>query len=63
MLSVTILFGAASLVAAIEPDLGGGVMALEKSWAVLLVVAFGVLALVAGVAPTVWRSSERVERL
>ncbi len=62
ILFTTILFGAASLVAAIEPDVGGGALAIEQSWAVVLVVVFAILALVAAVAPTVWRSSDRIER-
>jgi len=63
LLFVSILFGAAALVAAIEPDLGGGALAIEGSWALLLVIAFGVIALAAAVIPAIWRTTERVERL
>lgn len=63
ILFTTILFGAAALVAAIEPGVGGGALAIERSWAVVLVIGFAILALVAASAPTIWRSSDRVERL
>jgi hypothetical protein len=57
-----VLFGAASLVAAIEPSLGGGALGIERSWAVLLVILFAVLALLALLAPSIRRSTDRVER-
>jgi hypothetical protein len=63
MLFTAILFGAAALVAAIEPSVGGGALAIEGSWAVVLVIGFALLALVAAVAPTVWRSTDRIERV
>lgn len=56
LLFTSILFGAASLVAAIEPTVGGGALAIERSWAVVLIVAFAAIALAAAFAPTVWRS-------
>ena len=61
ILFVTILFGAASLVAAIEPSVGGDSLSIERSWVIVLVIAFGLVALVAALAPTVWRRTERVE--
>jgi hypothetical protein len=60
LLFVSILFGAASLVAAIEPSVGGGALGIESSWAALLTAAFAIIALAAAVAPTMWRSTERV---
>jgi hypothetical protein len=63
ILFTTILFGAAALVAAIEPQVGGGALAIERPWAVVLVVGFAFLALVAALAPSIWRSTDRVERL
>jgi hypothetical protein len=63
MLFTTILFGAAALVAAIEPRVGGGALAIERSWAVVLVIGFALLALVAALAPTIWRSRDHVEPL
>jgi len=62
VLFVSILFGAAALVAAIEPSVGGDGLAIESSWAVLLVVVFGVIALTAAVVPAIWRTQERVHR-
>jgi lysylphosphatidylglycerol synthetase-like protein (DUF2156 family) len=61
ILFVTILFGAAALVAAIEPSVGGDALSIERSWAIILAIAFGVVALVAALAPRVWRRTERVE--
>jgi hypothetical protein len=61
ILFVSILFGVASLVAAIEPTVGGGALAVERAWAWLMVVSFGLVALVAAVVPAIWRSSDRVE--
>jgi hypothetical protein len=63
MLFCAILFGAASLVAAIEPSVGGGALAIERGWAVILVIGFAVLALVAAAAPTIRRTTDRVERV
>jgi len=63
MLFCAILFGAAALVAAIEPSVGGGALAIERGWAVVLVIGFAVLALVAAGAPTMLRSTDRVERI
>lgn len=63
ILFVSILFGAAALVAAIEPTVGGDALSIERSWAIVLVVAFAVVALVAALAPSVWRSTQRVETL
>ena len=63
ILFTTILFGAAALVAAIEPTVGGGALAIERSWAIVLVVGFAFLALVAAVAPTMVRSTDRIERI
>lgn len=63
ILFVSILFGAASLVAAIEPSVGGDALAIERSWAVTLAIAFAVVALVAAVMPSVWRSTERVDAI
>lgn len=62
LLFTSILFGAAALVAAIEPDVGGDALAIETSWAVVLVIAFGVIALAAAIVPAMWRTTERVER-
>jgi hypothetical protein len=63
LLFTSILFGAAALVAAIEPSVGGDALAIESSWAVVLVIVFGAIALVAAVMPAVWRTTERVERI
>jgi len=63
ILFVSLTFGVAALVAAIEPDVGGDALAIERSWAILLVVAFAVVALVAAIAPSVWRSTDRIERI
>jgi hypothetical protein len=60
---LSLLFGAAALVAAIEPTVGGGALAIERGWAVALVVGFALTALVAALAPTLWRSRDRVVRL
>jgi hypothetical protein len=62
VLFTSILFGAAALVAAIEPTVGGDALAVETSWAVVLVIAFGAIALAAAVLPAMWRTAERVER-
>ena len=62
LLFVSILFGAASLVAAIEPSVGGDALAIEQAWAVLLVFVFALIALTAALSPTLWRST-RVERI
>jgi hypothetical protein len=37
----------------IEPSVGGDALAIERSWAVLLTIAFAVTALVAALAPSV----------
>jgi hypothetical protein len=63
ILFTSILFGAAALVAAIEPSVGGDALAIERSWAIVLVIGFGLIALVAAAAPTVWRATDRVERV
>jgi len=63
LLFTSILFGAAALVAAIEPSVGGDALAIEASWAILLVIGFGAIALVAAFVPSRWRTTERVERL
>jgi hypothetical protein len=63
MLFCAVLFGAASLVAAIEPSVGGGALAIERSWAVVLVIGFAIVALVAAVAPSIRRSTDRIERV
>jgi hypothetical protein len=63
ILFATIAFGVAALVAAIEPDIGGGALALERSWAVVLVIGFATLAIVAALAPTMMRSTTRVEQI
>jgi hypothetical protein len=62
LLFTSILFGAAALVAAIEPSVGGDALAIETSWAVLLVIVFGVVAVAAAVVPAMWRTTERVQR-
>ena len=61
ILFVSILFGAAALVAAIEPTVGGASLSIEQSWAVVLVIAFALLAVVAALAPTFWESRRRVD--
>ena len=63
MLFTSILFGGAGLVAAIEPSVGGDALAIESSWAVLFVVVFGVIALVAAFVPARWRTTQHVERV
>jgi hypothetical protein len=63
ILFASIVFGTAALVAAIEPSVGGDALAIERSWAIALVVLFGVIALVAALAPSVWRATERVDTL
>ena len=63
MLFASIAFGVAALVAAIEPGIGGDALAIERGWAVVLVVGFGVLALTAAVAPSMLRSTDRIERI
>ena len=52
---------ASPLVAAIEPGVGGGAPAIERSWAVVLVVGFAVMALTAAFAPSVVRSTDRID--
>ncbi|HEU4841987.1 MAG TPA: hypothetical protein VFT09_11105 [Ilumatobacteraceae bacterium] len=61
MLFASITFGVAALVAAIEPGVGGGALAIERSWAVVLVVAFAVMALAAALAPSMVRSTDRID--
>jgi hypothetical protein len=63
ILFCSILFGAAALVAAIEPNIGDGALAIERSWAVVLVVGFGVIAAVAALAASIYRSTDRIERV
>ena len=63
ILFCSILFGAAALVAAIEPSIGGGALAIERSWAIVLVVGFALIALVAALAGSIYRSTDRVERI
>ena len=63
MLFASIAFGVAALVVAIEPGIGGGALGIERGWAVVLVVTFAVLALAAALAPSVLRSTDRVERI
>lgn len=63
MLFASITFGVAALVAAIEPSVGGDALAIERSWAVVLVVGFAVLAIAAAVAPSMLRSTDRIERI
>jgi hypothetical protein len=36
-------------------------LAIERSWAVVLVIVFAVVALTSALAPTLWRSYERIE--
>jgi hypothetical protein len=50
-------------VAAIEPSVGGDALAIERSWAVFLTVAFAVTALVAALALSSLRQTERVEAI
>ena len=61
MLFASITFGVAALVAAIEPGVGDGALAIERSWAVVLVVGFGVMALAAALAPSMVRSTDRID--
>lgn len=63
LLFTSILFGAAAVVAAIEPSVGGGALAIETSWAVLLAILFAVIALAAAIVPVIRTTSERVDRL
>jgi hypothetical protein len=63
ILFASILFGTAALVAAIDPPVGGDALAIERSWAIVLVVASAVVALTAALAPSVWRSTERIETM
>jgi hypothetical protein len=58
-----VAFGVAALVAAIEPGVGGDALAIERSWAIVLVAVFAVLALTAALAPSVLRSTDRIERV
>ena len=60
LLFTSILFGAAAVVAAIEPTVGGGALAIEKAWAVILAVVFGAIAVAAALLPPVRRTTERV---
>lgn len=62
LLFTSILFGAAALVAAIEPSVGGDALAIETPWAVVMVIAFAAIALAAAVVPAMWRTTERIER-
>jgi hypothetical protein len=55
--------GTASIVAAIEPSVGGDALAIERSWAVPLTMAFAVTALVAALALSSLRQTERVEAI
>ena len=43
--------------------IGGDALAIERSWAVVLVVGFAVMALAAAMAPSMLRSTDRVERI
>ena len=61
MLFASITFGVAALVAAIEPGIGGGALAIERSWAIVLVVGFAILALAAALAPSMVRSTDRID--
>ena len=63
LLFTSILFGAAALVAAIEPSVGGDALAIESSWAVVLVIVFAAIALAAAVMPAIWRTTETVEQV
>ncbi len=61
ILFVSILGGAAALVAAIEPSVGDGALAIERSFAIVLAIGFAVIALVAAFAPSMRRTTERVD--
>ena len=63
ILFMSVTFGVAALVAAIEPSVGGDALAIERGWAVLLVVAYAAVALIAAAAPSIWRSTDRIERV
>jgi hypothetical protein len=60
LLFTSILFGAAAVVAAIEPTVGGDALAIDTAWAVSLAVVFAAIAGAAALVPAVRRTTERV---
>ncbi len=58
LLFVSILVAVAALIAAIEPI---EALAVERSFAVLIVIAAALIAALAALVPTMWRTTEHVE--
>ncbi len=55
---MSILVAVAALIAAIEPI---EALAVERSFAVLIVIAAALIAALAALVPTMWRTTEHVE--
>jgi hypothetical protein len=61
LLVVSMLVGAAAIVAAIEPTIGGDSTAIEPAFAVIVAVGAGLVALLAAILPDVTRATRRTE--
>ena len=59
---VAIVLGVAGATVAIEPDVGGDLIATESSFGVAILIVAAFVAFVAAVAPSVRRTSSRLER-
>jgi hypothetical protein len=63
ILFVSIVIGVAGATLAIEPTVGGDLIASESSFGVAVLIVSAFVAFVAAVAPSVRRTSNRLERL
>lgn len=63
ILLLSIIIGVVAVVAAIEPTMGHGALAIERGFAVLTAIGAGIVILSAVLVPTVHRTATHVERV
>ena len=63
ILFVSIITGIAALIAAMEPELGDGVLGIERQLPTVIAIGSAVVVLVATVVPTVNRASHTIDRV
>lgn len=63
ILLFSIIIGVMSVVAAIEPSMGHGSLAVERGFAVLVAIGAGIVVLSALLVPSVHRTASHVERV
>ncbi|MBI5088655.1 MAG: hypothetical protein HZB15_07295 [Actinobacteria bacterium] len=60
---VSIIIGVAATTVAIEPNVGGGTISTEAAFGVAVAIMAAVVAVVSALAPTMRRTSDRIERI